>query len=89
MQRVAVARALVNDPEILLADEPTGNLDEQTGAEVLALLARYHHTRKLTVIMATHDASVRAHATYWLHIHEGRLEHSGSATSPPGDEERA
>jgi ABC-type lipoprotein export system ATPase subunit len=74
MQRVALARALVNGPGLLLADEPTGNLDEHTGAEILALLARYHRERGLTVIMATHDATVEPHATHRLHLVEGHLE---------------
>jgi ABC-type lipoprotein export system ATPase subunit len=73
MQRVAIARALVNDPAILLADEPTGNLDEQTGAEILALLGRYHREQRLSVIMATHDASVEMHATRQLHLSGGKL----------------
>ena len=74
MQRVAIARALVNDPAMLLADEPTGNLDEQTGAEILALLGRYHRERQLTVIMATHDTSVEIHATRQLLLAGGCLE---------------
>ena len=74
MQRVAIARALVNDPAILLADEPTGNLDDQTGAEILALLGRYHRERHLTVIMATHDSTVEMHATRRLHLAGGKLQ---------------
>ena len=73
MQRAAIARALVNDPVVLLADEPTGNLDEQTGAEILALLGRYHHERRLTVLMATHDATVELHATQHCHLSGGQL----------------
>ena len=79
MQRVAIARALVNDPAILLADEPTGNLDEQTGAEILALLGRYHRERRLTVIMATHDTAVETHATRQLYLVGGQVESRASA----------
>jgi ABC-type lipoprotein export system ATPase subunit len=73
MQRVAIARALINNPPILLADEPTGNLDEQTGADVLALLGRYHRERRLTVVMATHDESVELHATRQMRLADGAL----------------
>ena len=55
MQRVAVARALLSEPAVLLADEPTGNLDSKTGAEVLRLIREATHARQLTVVMVTHD----------------------------------
>jgi ABC-type lipoprotein export system ATPase subunit len=55
-QRVAVARALVGDPPLLLADEPTGNLDAETGAQIVALLARLHREHDRTVLVATHHA---------------------------------
>ena len=83
MQRVAIARALINDPAILLADEPTGNLDEQTGAEILALLGQYHRERLVTVIMATHDSAVEEHATRQLHLAGGQLHDVPFETEEP------
>jgi len=66
-QRVAVARALVVEPNIILADEPTGNLDTQTGAEILDLFTELHH-QDMTIIMVTHDPEVaeRANRTIWI-----------------------
>jgi lipoprotein-releasing system ATP-binding protein len=71
-QRVAIARALVNRPRVLLADEPTGNLDEKTGAGILELLAS-RHADGLTMVMVTHDASVAARAQRQVHIADGRV----------------
>ena len=71
MQRVAIARALINDPPILLADEPTGNLDSATGAEILALLRRFHGER--TIVTVTHDLSMESVADRSIHIKDGRL----------------
>jgi putative ABC transport system ATP-binding protein len=80
-QRVAIARALVCGPEILLADEPTGNLDTATSHQVLDLL---HHLRNqfgLTVIMVTHDPLIAARADSRLHIVDGRLVDTGPAAA--------
>ena len=73
MQRVAVARALANDPEILLADEPTGNLDTATGEQILELLTDLNEQGK-TIIMVTHEANVAAHARGRLHMLDGRVD---------------
>src|SRR6185312_9958800 len=61
-QRVAIARALINEPELLLADEPTGNLDSKTGEEIIELLKGLRVEKNMTLIIATHDAKVAAHA---------------------------
>jgi putative ABC transport system ATP-binding protein len=72
-QRVAIARALMREPPLLLADEPTGNLDSGTGAEVLALLAALRETRELTVVLATHDPLVAERSDRVLALRDGRL----------------
>ena len=72
-QRVAIARALINGPRALLADEPTGNLDETTGAEILDMIAEQHR-KGLTIIMVTHDPSIANRADRVVHLHRGRIE---------------
>lgn len=72
-QRVAIARSLANDPDILLADEPTGNLDSATGSTILPLLAELHERGK-TILMVTHEAEVAAHASHQLHLKDGRVD---------------
>jgi len=72
-QRVAVARALVNSPSILLADEPTGNLDSKTGAEIMALFDRLHQQEN-TIILVTHEADIAAHAHRIIHLRDGKVE---------------
>ncbi len=74
MQRAAIARALINGPRILLADEPTGNLDYQTGREILKLLRRLNTEQGLTVVMVTHDEAIAAMADRQVRLVAGRLE---------------
>ena len=71
-QRVAIARALMNNPKVLLADEPTGNLDEKTGAEILDLIAKQHRDG-LTIVMVTHDPAIAERADRVVHLHNGRI----------------
>jgi putative ABC transport system ATP-binding protein len=73
-QRVALARAMIHRPTLLLADEPTGNLDEETGAAVLSLLNRLIRTQGLTLLIATHSPDVAAFADRVLALHDGRLQ---------------
>jgi ABC-type lipoprotein export system ATPase subunit len=72
-QRVAIARALVNSPELLLADEPTGNLDSKTGGEIIELLKSLRAEKQTTLIIATHDARVAAHAERVIELVDGRI----------------
>ena len=72
-QRVAIARALVNRPPILLADEPTGNLDTRTGEEIMALFERLHEERN-TIILVTHEREIAEHANRIIHLRDGKVE---------------
>ncbi|MEE4218279.1 MAG: ABC transporter ATP-binding protein [Xanthomonadales bacterium] len=72
-QRVAIARALIGKPAILLADEPTGNLDSQTSREIMALIDQVHDTGQ-TVIMVTHEPDIAAHCQRIIHLADGRIE---------------
>ncbi len=74
MQRAAIARALAAGPEVLLADEPTGNLDSTTGQSVLELLRDLNRERGLTMMMVTHDAQIAAQADCTVRLVEGRIE---------------
>ena len=72
-QRASIARALVHKPKILLADEPTGNLDSLTGKKIIALLKEIHRTTKMTMIIATHDKEIAAFANRIIEIKDGHL----------------
>ncbi|MHA2610710.1 MAG: ABC transporter ATP-binding protein [bacterium JZ-2024 1] len=71
-QRTAIARALVTDPDIILADEPTGNLDSRTAGEIMALLQEIHRSGK-TIVLVTHDRSIAEWSSRILHILDGRI----------------
>ncbi|MFW6125594.1 MAG: ABC transporter ATP-binding protein [Chloroflexota bacterium] len=72
-QRVAIARALANGPAVILADEPTGNLDSETGAKIIELLRRLSSQQRRTIIMVTHDPLMASFATRSLFLRDGRL----------------
>lgn len=73
MQRAAIARSLVAHPDILLADEPTGNLDSRTGREIIDLLGKLNEQEQLTIIMVTHDQAIAAQAHRTVMLCEGRI----------------
>jgi putative ABC transport system ATP-binding protein len=72
-QRVAIARALVNSPSIILADEPTGNLDSKTSEEILQLFENLHNEGQ-TIVLVTHELDIAAHARRQVHLRDGRVE---------------
>lgn len=72
-QRVAIARALVTNPSIVMADEPTGNLDTQSGSEVLKIFHKLHEEKGITIVMVTHDENVGAEAQRVLRLRDGQL----------------
>jgi ABC-type lipoprotein export system ATPase subunit len=80
-QRVAIARALINRPPILLADEPTGNLDSRTSQEILHMFQELNEKEQLTILLVTHDANVAAHAKRPIRIHDGLMA-SGDFNTP-------
>jgi len=80
-QRVAIARAIVTDPDLLLADEPTGNLDARSGEEILNILATLNRELKKTIIMVTHDPHAAAYATHERHLEKGVLLDGASAAA--------
>ncbi len=80
-QRVAIARAIVSDPELLLADEPTGDLDARSAEEVLTLLQRLNREFKKTIVMVTHDPHAAERATRQVHLDKGVLTGNGAAAA--------
>ncbi len=72
-QRVAIARAFVNDPELVIADEPTGNLDSVTGKKIMQLLKRFHKEEKKTIIVVTHDPNIADYSEEIFHIKDGEI----------------
>ena len=73
-QRVAIARALVKNPPLVLADEPTGNLDSRSGAEIISILTSLHTEQGITLVMITHDADVAHHCQRIVHLKDGQVE---------------
>ena len=86
-QRVAIARAIVNKPRILLADEPTGNLDPKTAASVMDLLIRLNDELGITLVMVTHDLDVLQHADKVFTIADGKLTGNGATATDPVQED--
>jgi len=80
-QRVALARAFASEPSILLADEPTGNLDSATGEKVLRILTDRHRVQGTTLVLVTHDPAVAALADRLVHLRDGRIEREEKAQS--------
>jgi putative ABC transport system ATP-binding protein len=79
-QRVAIARAIVTEPEVLLADEPTGNLDTARSLEIMELLTRFNREQGITIIMVTHEAPVAAYARRAVHFLDGMVDNTMTNT---------
>jgi putative ABC transport system ATP-binding protein len=73
-QRVAIARAVAKKPPLILADEPTGNLDSRSGDEIISMLTELHAAQKITLVMVTHDPRIAHHCQRIIHIEDGRVE---------------
>ena len=86
-QRVAIARSLVNDPSIILADEPTGNLDSKSGAEIVEIFKRLNEEQGITMVFVTHDRDVAAETQRILRLHDGRVVREELLREPPGVQE--
>jgi putative ABC transport system ATP-binding protein len=100
-QRVAIARSLINTPSIILADEPTGNLDTRTSIEVMGIFQRLNKERGITIILITHEADIAEYGTRLVRFRDGRIqadqkilrrrdaEEELAALPPPEDDEAA
>lgn len=88
-QRVAIARAIVTQPNVLLADEPTGNLDSKTSVEIMHLLKSLNEDMGITVIMVTHEPDMAAYANKIIHFKDGVVDHIEINGSHPGVEQKA
>jgi putative ABC transport system ATP-binding protein len=86
-QRVAIARSLVNNPSIILADEPTGNLDSKSGAEIVEIFRRLNEEQGITMVFVTHDRSVAAETQRILRLHDGRVLREEVLREAPGVQE--
>lgn len=81
-QRVAIARSLVTTPSIILADEPTGNLDTQAGEEVMTIFQRLNQEQGITIILVTHDQDIAQHAGRIIHMRDGIIERDKTLVNP-------
>jgi len=88
-QRVAIARALVTEPRLIIADEPTGELDSRTGAAVLDLFAEVVRAQRVTVLIATHDRAIYEHTAHIVEMENGRVRPLGALAEAAREEERA
>ena len=84
-QRVAIARSLANSPSVLLADEPTGNLDSQSAGKILDLLTTIHRERHMTVVLVTHDMSIARRASRTLQMKDGNIIFDGDPANLSGN----
>lgn len=84
-QRVAIARALINKPSLLLADEPTGNLDSHTSEEILRLFEQLNQTQHITIVLVTHNANIASHAKRIIRIHDGVIDGEINPESVPSN----
>jgi len=81
-QRVAIARSLINRPQFLLADEPTGNLDSKSSVEILRMFEELNHEQGITILLVTHDPGVAQHAKHIIRISDGVISNDGAASAP-------
>jgi ABC-type lipoprotein export system ATPase subunit len=84
-QRVAIARSLANAPSVLLADEPTGNLDSENAARILDLIVEIQKTRQMTLVLVTHDAQIARRASRVLQMKDGQIVSEQSSTGPAAE----